>query len=133
MSLIIDEADQIMKVGFEEEMNQILFKLPKDRQTVLFSATQTKKVEDLGRLSLKSPIYIGVDDEAQVSTVSGLEQGYVVCESEHRFRLLFTFLKKNRKKKIMVFFSSCNSVKVRIYSHFYKFRERCFLIWLVPL
>lgn len=102
-----------MKVGFEEEMNQILSKLPKDRQTVLFSATQTKKVEDLARLSLKSPIYIGVDDDAEVSTVAGLEQGYVVCESDMRFRLLFTFLKRNRQKKIMVFFSSCNSVKVR--------------------
>lgn len=112
MALIIDEADQIMKQGFEIEMNQILEKLPKERQTVLFSATQTKKVEDLARLSLTSPIYIGVDDESKISTVEGLEQGYIVCDSEYRFRLLFTFLKKNRKKKIMVFFSSCNSVKV---------------------
>lgn len=38
-------------------------------------------------------------------------QGYVVCPSEKRFLLLFTFLKKNRKKKMMVFFSSCMSVK----------------------
>ena len=38
-------------------------------------------------------------------------QGYVVCPSEKRFLLLFTFLKKNRKKKVMVFFSSCMSVK----------------------
>lgn len=62
MCLIIDEADAILKIGFEQEMNEILNILPKDRQTVLFSATQTKKVEDLARLSLKSPIYIGVDD-----------------------------------------------------------------------
>lgn len=62
-----------MKVGFEEEINQILAKLPEVRQTVLFSATQTKKVEDLARLSLKEPIYIGVDDDAAVSTVAGLE------------------------------------------------------------
>ncbi len=38
-------------------------------------------------------------------------QGYVVCSSEQRFLLLFTFLKKNVSKKLMVFFSSCNSVK----------------------
>ena len=38
-------------------------------------------------------------------------QGYVVCASELRFLLLFTFLKKNLNKKVMVFFSSCNSVK----------------------
>lgn len=38
-------------------------------------------------------------------------QGYVVCPSEKRFLLLFTFLKKNRKKKMMVFMSSCMAVK----------------------
>ena len=43
--------------------------------------------------------------------MSGLEQGYVICPSEKRLLLLFTFLKKNRKKKVMVFFSSCMSVK----------------------
>ena len=40
-----------------------------------------------------------------------LLQGYVICPSEKRFLLLFTFLKKNRKKKIMVFMSSCLAVK----------------------
>lgn len=78
ISLVIDEADAILKIGFEEEMNEILRILPKDRQTVLFSATQTKKVDDLARLSLKSPIYIGVDDYANTATVENLEQGYVV-------------------------------------------------------
>jgi ATP-dependent RNA helicase DDX18/HAS1 len=38
--------------------------------------------------------------------MDGLEQGYVACPSEKRFLLLFTFLRKNRKKKLMVFFSS---------------------------
>lgn len=110
--LVIDEADRILEQGFEEEMQQILKALPKQRQTVLFSATQTKKVEDLARLSIQgTATYIGVDDESAVATVSGLEQGYVMCPSEKRFLLLFTFLKRNRKKKIMVFFSSCNSVK----------------------
>ena len=46
-----------------------------------------------------------------MATVAGLEQGYVVCPSDKRFLLLFTFLKKNRNKKVMVFFSSCMSVK----------------------
>ena len=45
-----------------------------------------------------------------MSTVATLEQGYIVCESKRRFELLYTFLKKNMKKKVIVFFSSCNSV-----------------------
>lgn len=42
--LVIDEADRILEQGFEEEMHQIIKLLPKERQTMLFSATQTKKV-----------------------------------------------------------------------------------------
>ncbi|XP_022082128.1 ATP-dependent RNA helicase HAS1-like [Acanthaster planci] len=110
--LVIDEADRILEVGFEPEMKQIIRLLPKRRQTMLFSATQTRKTEDLARISLKKePIYVGVDDNKVTATVEGLEQGYVVCPSEKRFLLLFTFLKKNRNKKLMVFFSSCMSVK----------------------
>jgi len=79
---------------------------------VLFSATQTRKVEDLARISLKEePLYVGVDDKADAATADRLEQGYVVCPAEGRFLLLFTFLQRNLSKKIMVFFSSCNSVK----------------------
>ncbi|KAL3683442.1 hypothetical protein R1sor_001464 [Riccia sorocarpa] len=110
--LVIDEADRILEIGFEEEMKQIIKLLPKERQTVLFSATQTTKVEDLARVTFrKAPLYIGVDDARSKATVEGLEQGYCVVSSAQRFLLLFTFLKKNVKKKVMVFFSSCNSVK----------------------
>lgn len=110
--LIIDEADRLLEEGFEEEMKAIVRLLPSDRQTALFSATQTKKVEDLARLAVKGvPEYVGVDDAEVAATVSTLEQGYVVCPSDKRFLLLFTFLKKNAHKKVMVFFSSCNSVK----------------------
>lgn len=112
-ALIIDEADRILEVGFEDEMRQIVKILPKeDRQTMLFSATQTTKVEDLARISLRpGPLYVNVDHQQEHSTVAGLEQGYVICESDMRFKLLFTFLKKHPKKKIIVFFSSCNCVK----------------------
>ncbi|KAG7294663.1 ATP-dependent RNA helicase [Staphylotrichum longicolle] len=112
-SLIIDEADRILEIGFEDEMRQIIKILPKeDRQTMLFSATQTTKVEDLARISLRpGPLYINVDEEKQFSTVEGLDQGYVIVDADKRFLLLFSFLKKMAKKKIIVFFSSCNSVK----------------------
>jgi ATP-dependent RNA helicase DDX18/HAS1 len=79
---------------------------------MLFSATQTTKVTDLARISLRQgPLYINVDQDKEASTADMLEQGYIVCESDMRFLLLFTFLKKNLKKKVIVFFSSCNSVK----------------------
>lgn len=110
--LVIDEVDRILEIGFEEDMKQIINLLPKRRQTMLFSATQTEKTEQLSKLALKKePIYVGVDDNKEEATVDGLEQGYIVCPSDKRLLVLFTFLKKNRKKKVMVFFSSCLSVK----------------------
>ncbi|KAH8885045.1 DEAD-domain-containing protein [Thozetella sp. PMI_491] len=116
-TLVIDEADRILEVGFEDEMRQILKILPKvDRQTMLFSATLSTKVDDLARLSLRpGPIYIDVEESQQHSTVEGLQQGYVLVEPDKRFLVLFTFLKKMSKKKIIVFLSSCKAVEY--YSH----------------
>ena len=83
-----------------------------NRQSMLFSATQTTKVADLARISLRpGPVNVDIDKDESTSTVTTLSQGYVVCPSDRRFLLLFTFLKKNLKKKVIVFFSSCNSVK----------------------
>ena len=112
-ALVIDEADRILEIGFEDEMRQIISLLPKEnRQSMLFSATQTTKVTDLARMSLRpGPLYINVDSGKETSTAENLEQGYVVCESDKRFLLLFTFLRKNLKKKVIVFFSSCKSVQ----------------------
>ncbi|KAJ3225369.1 ATP-dependent RNA helicase dbp4 [Clydaea vesicula] len=51
--LVLDEADRILDNGFEKTLNAIIANLPKKRRTFLFSATQTKSVKDLARLSLK--------------------------------------------------------------------------------
>eukprot|EP01059_Diplonema_ambulator_P010555 TRINITY_DN2057_c0_g1_i1.p1 TRINITY_DN2057_c0_g1~~TRINITY_DN2057_c0_g1_i1.p1 ORF type:complete len:492 (+),score=195.90 TRINITY_DN2057_c0_g1_i1:382-1857(+) len=111
LALCIDEADRILQNGFEEQMKQIIAILPKNRLTMLFSATQTTKVEDLVRISFpKPPVYIQVASKDDQSTADNLEQGFVVCPAELRFLLLYTFLKK-QKGKTIVFFSSCKSVQ----------------------
>ncbi|KAF7070379.1 hypothetical protein CFC21_075901 [Triticum aestivum] len=119
--LIIDEADRILEQNFEEDMKQIFKRLPRDRQTVLFSATQTKRVEDFANLTFgkneerqRKLVYVGVDDSEFKPTVEGLQQGYCVIPSEERFLVLYAFLRKmqlKQKVKVMVFFSSCSSVK----------------------
>ena len=69
----------------------------------MFSATQTRKVEDLARLSMQgNPVYVGVHDDSTLATVEGLQQGFVMCPAEKRFLLLYTFLRKNKDKKVMV-------------------------------
>ncbi|GFV87200.1 probable ATP-dependent RNA helicase pitchoune [Trichonephila clavipes] len=108
--LIIDEADRILNIGFEADMRSILTFLPKFRQSLLFSATINKKTEDLISLALRKPLYIGVENN-EIATVENLKQGYILCPAEKKFLFLFSFLKKYHKKKVMVFFSSCMSVK----------------------
>lgn len=62
---VLDEADRILDMGFADTMNAIIENLPKKRQTLLFSATQTKSVKDLARLSLKDPEYVWVHEKAK--------------------------------------------------------------------
>lgn len=51
--LVLDEADRILDLGFRDQLNSVLEYLPPSRQSMLFSATQTKSVKDLARLSLR--------------------------------------------------------------------------------
>ncbi|XP_057661618.1 probable ATP-dependent RNA helicase DDX10 [Diorhabda carinulata] len=109
--LILDEADRCLDMGFEQTMNAIIANLPPKRQTLLFSATQTKSVRDLARLSLVDPCYISVHENLEHSTPKELSQTYVVCELKDKISVLWSFLKNHPHKKIMVFFSSCKQVK----------------------
>ena len=72
--LVLDEADRILDLGFSETMNSIVENLPASRQTLLFSATQTKSVKDLARLSLKNPTYVSVHEHSTISTPKNLVQ-----------------------------------------------------------
>ncbi|XP_077197725.1 putative ATP-dependent RNA helicase DDX10 [Paroedura picta] len=109
--LILDEADRILDMGFADTMNAILENLPKKRQTLLFSATQTKSVKDLARLSLKDPEYVWVHEKAKFSTPATLEQNYVVCELHQKINMLYSFLRSHLNKKSIVFFASCKEVQ----------------------
>ncbi|PWN25246.1 DEAD-domain-containing protein [Jaminaea rosea] len=124
--LVLDEADRLLDMGFANTLNAIVENLPKQRQTLLFSATQTKKVKDLARLSLKEPEYVAVreadsaatgPDGADATTSSNgltprnLEQHYMVVPLEQKLDLLFSFLRTHTKSKMLVFFSSCRQVQ----------------------
>jgi len=108
--LVIDEADDILKIGFEKELKEIISLIPKiNRQTMLFSATLSPKVEDIITLSMRNYEYVGI--KSKEATVSTLEQGYVVVDPDKKFRFLYSFIRKNLNKKIMVFFSTIKAVE----------------------
>ena len=102
---VLDEADMLIDVGFEQAIIRIGSLLPnKDtRTTFLFSATLTQKVDDLVAISLrKNTVRVGFSDEKNVST---LEQLYLEVRTDRKYATLVQLLRKNADKKIIVFCS----------------------------
>ncbi|CAK9321847.1 unnamed protein product [Citrullus colocynthis] len=119
--LVLDEADRILDVGFKKTLNAIISQLPKRRQTFLFSATQTKSVQDLARLSLKDPEYLSVHAESVTATPNSLQQTAMVVPLEQKLDMLWSFIKAHLNSKILVFLSSCKQVKF-VFETFKKLR-----------
>jgi ATP-dependent RNA helicase DDX10/DBP4 len=109
--LVLDEADRILDMGFRKTVDAIIDHLPRERQTLLFSATQTSSVRDLARLSLQSPEYVAVHENASKTTPEGLSGYYIECPLSEKLDTLYGFIKTHLKTKALVFMSSCKQVR----------------------
>ncbi|KYK61354.1 ATP-dependent RNA helicase DBP4 [Drechmeria coniospora] len=109
--LVLDEADRIMDMGFQSAVDALVEHLPKTRQTLMFSATQSRKVSDLARLSLNDPEYVSVHQDAASATPTNLQQHYITTPLPDKLDTLFGFIKTNLKSKIIVFLSSGKQVR----------------------
>nr|DAD20510.1 TPA_asm: hypothetical protein HUJ06_021973 [Nelumbo nucifera] len=119
--LVLDEADRILDVGFKKALNAIISQLPNQRQTLLFSATQTKSIQDLARLSLKDPEYLSVHEESVAATPDRLRQIAMIVPLDQKLDMLWSFIKAHLTSKILVFLSSCKQVKF-VFEAFKKLR-----------
>lgn len=128
--LVLDEADRLLSMGFARAINAIIARLPKQRRTGLFSATQTDEVEELARAGLRNPVRVTVRDSAaqaaaNAAKASGLPANsaaargklpaqlkllYKVCRVDERLWRLREFLKENADKKTIVYFLTCACV-----------------------
>ncbi|VDM59340.1 unnamed protein product [Angiostrongylus costaricensis] len=109
--LIIDEADRILDMGFSQQMNAIVANLPRDRQTLLFSATQTRNVKDLSRVCTKDPVLVSAHERCVHATPDGLRQSYMVCEEQDKVNIMWSFIVNHKKFKIIIFVSCCKQAR----------------------
>lgn len=103
--LVMDEADRILNMDFEVELEKILKVIPKERRTYLYSATMTKKVAKLQRASLKDPVRIEVNSKYQ--TVDKLKQYYIFIPDKYREAYLVYILNEMAGQTSIVFCSTC--------------------------
>ncbi len=103
-TLVLDEADKMLNLGFKEEMTKILALLPKKRQNLLFSATLSPDLDSLSAILMKAPVVIKIEtEETDLHQIQ--QSGYFVPE-EQKGPLLRYLIKTKKLKQVLVFTSS---------------------------
>ncbi|MDE6197665.1 MAG: DEAD/DEAH box helicase [Muribaculaceae bacterium] len=105
---ILDEADRMLDMGFSDDIMRIVAELPADRQTLMFSATMPKKIQQLAKTILNEPkeVKIAVSKPAEK-----VDQSVFICHEGQKENLLKHLFEQGFNKRVIVFSSS--KLKVR--------------------
>jgi len=102
--VILDEADEMLSMGFQEDLNMILQKTPQDKQTVLFSATMSKSILEIAGKYQKNPVHIKI--QPRELTVPLIDQYYIEVREAHKIDVLCRVIDGNHYGLSLVF---CNT------------------------
>jgi len=100
-TLVLDEADRMLDMGFYDEIVKIGSNMPRNKQTLLFSATFPDKIEKLAKALLKNPIVIKVDTQQEVNKIDE-----IMYETSDKFKTLCAIIQSYKPKSLLVF---CNT------------------------
>ena len=101
LSLTLDEADEMLDIGFKEELNQIIESMPEERQSLLFSATLSEDVKKLANKMLKDPMEVLVS--SGLSTATNVTQKAIICEEEEKLTILTRLLQIDKPSSAIIF------------------------------
>ncbi len=115
-TLVLDEADRMLDLGFADELDEILDELPRKRQNLLFSATFPKGVKALTEDLLNNPVEIEIKQESTIP--EQLVQRAVEVDRNNRTVLLKHLLKQKQWSQVLIFVASkrtANNVEMKLY------------------
>jgi len=101
--VVLDEADEMLDMGFLESVKEIFDYIPQNRQTLLFSATMPEPIKDLAETLLYNPEYISVVREEDSTTNNKIEQEYYIIDEEQRDIALVNLLESEKYNKALIF------------------------------
>ncbi len=107
-SVILDEADRMLDMGFIHDMRNILGELPPERHTLFFSATMDDKTKGLVKDFMADPVIISVKKK---DVTDSIEQDVVPYSSVHKFETLVSLLKKDEFSRVIIFGAMKHSVE----------------------
>lgn len=117
-ALVLDEADEMLSMGFYEEVNSIIESMPNDTQKLLFSATIDNRIKDIANKKIKKAIYVEQKDNATM-LVDNIEQIAIDVKEKMKNECTLRIIKKENAKSCIIF---CNTKKKteEVYSYIAK-------------
>jgi superfamily II DNA/RNA helicase len=109
-TLVLDEADKLLELGFQEELNQILKLLPAQRQNLFLSATRPQNIESLARSLLNDPHEIQIAGATLQPTV--IQQRAIYTDTTKRTQLLKHLIKEQKLQQVLVFVATQHSSEI---------------------
>ena len=101
--VVLDEADEMLDMGFLEEIKEIFEYIPQNRQTLLFSATMPEPIKELANEILTNPQFISVVGEDESTTNNVIDQFYYVIEEAQRDEAIVKLLETEELDKCIIF------------------------------
>lgn len=106
-ALVLDEADEMLKMGFIDDIEWILEHTPSERQLALFSATMPEQIKRVANQHLRSPVHVRI--ESSQTTVESIEQRFVQVSQHNKLEALVRVLEVENTEGIIIFVRTRNS------------------------